>query len=290
MKLQSLKYFVVLAEELHFGKAALRLSITQPPLSTAIKLLEDELGVTLFNRNKVSVQLTEVGQAFLVEANNILENVERAKNLALSIHSGMVGKLSIGFCGTLIVRDILKKINDFKNTNKNIEVTLHEMNSQMQIDGLQRGNIDVGFMYGSLPPEGIHSLPWQDDYFCICLPKSHPLNIKTEISIKDVSKENFIMFEKQINPINHDNLMSIFSNANFNPKITFYTKNWMTSLAMVSEGCGVAIVPSSLEKLKMEGVKIIPLSDGKIISQSMVVWKSSSKNMVLDKFIYFLKH
>ena len=185
MKLRSLEYFLVLSDELHFGRAAERLCITQPPLSTAIKSLEEELGVTLFKRNKISVELTEVGNAFASEARNILESTENAKTLAKSIENGSIGRINIGFCGSLIFSEIIKFINNFKLEHPKIEIVLHELTSQQQINDLEKGKIDFGFCYGRTNyNRNINFIPWKDDDFCVCLNINHPLSKKNHYLCK----------------------------------------------------------------------------------------------------------
>lgn len=289
MKFQTLKYFIVLAEELHFGKAAARLSITQPPLSTAIKLLEEELRVTLFDRTKSSVQLTETGKAFLTEANNIIESTERAKKIAASTQNGSRGHLNIGFCGTLIFRDIINSIKEFKDYHPHIEISLHEMNSQQQVDALTMGNIHLGFMYGYEPPEPLSFHQWIEDRYELCIPADHPKAHQTLLNLEDFKNEKFIMFERTINPKNFDTVMQSFAHYKFSPKIAYHTKSWMTSLSMVSEGCGIAILPHSLTKAKMQGVKIIPLNGLEIISSSCYAWSSEKINASGRNFSGFLK-
>lgn len=225
MRFRVLKYFTVLAEELHFGRAAAKLAITQPPLSTAIKSLEDELGVLLFQRNKTIVQLTPAGAAFLVEARKLLDGITRAKSVVKSVDSGIVGRLDIGFGGTLIFRDILQIVDQFNQEMPGIEVMLHEMQSSEQFEQLSRGQLNAGFAYGSAPPQKLKSIPLKEDLYVLCMPARHPKSGESAINLRDLADEAFVMFERDVNPVNHDNVISMFSRAGIYPRFTHHARN-----------------------------------------------------------------
>ena len=285
MKFQQLKYFTVLAEELHFGRAAIRLSISQPPLSTAIKCLEEELGVLLFLRDKRMVQLTPAGSAFLVEARKLLEGASRAKEMVKSVDNGMTGSLDIGFGGTLLFRDILQIVDKFKRDNPGIETVLHEMQSSEQFEQLSRGQLNAGFTYGSAPPPKLKSIPLKADSYVLCVPAGHPRAGHSAINLRDLADEAFVMFERNVNPVNHDNVISLFSRAGIYPKFTHYARNWMTTMSMVSEGCGMAFVPSSLARMRMAGVRLIPLAGPRVPAPAMLAWNPTLVSPALEKFL-----
>jgi len=285
MKFSVLRYFTVLAEELHFGRAAAKLAITQPPLSTAIKSLEEELGVALFQRNKTMVQLTPAGAAFLVEARKLLEGAARAKSIAKSVDQGMIGRLDVGFGGTLIFRDMLQIVEQFNRQTPGIEIVLHEMPSGEQFERLARGQLDAGFAHGSAAPPKLKSIALKEDLLVLCLPAGHPKAGEPVVKLQELADEAFLMFERDINPINHDNVISMFSRAGIYPKIVHYTRNWMTTVSMVSEGAGMAIVPSSLARMKMAGVRLIPLAGPATAALGMLVWNPTLMTPALEKFL-----
>jgi DNA-binding transcriptional LysR family regulator len=285
MKLNVLKYFVVLAEELHFGRAAQRLAITQPPLSTAIKSLEDELDAALFQRSKTRVQLTPAGAAFLVEARKLLEGVERAKSVVRSVDQGMSGRLEVGFGGTLLFRDILTIIGQFKRELPSIEVMLREMPSAEQFDCLLHGRLDAGFAHGVTAPPKLKSMPLKEDELVLCLPVAHPLAEEGVIDLRNLADEQFVMFERQMNPANHDAVIGLFSQAGIHPRIVHYTRNWMTTMSMVSEGCGMAIVPSTLSRMRMACVRLVPLAGAAMPARGMLVWNPALVTPGLERFL-----
>ncbi|PMS30143.1 LysR family transcriptional regulator [Trinickia symbiotica] len=285
MKIHVLEYFAVLAEELHFGRAASRLSITQPPLSTAIKSLEEELGVMLFRRNKQQVLLTPAGAAFLVEAREILESVARAKNVARSVDKGTRGRLDIGFAGSLVCRGILEIIEKFRQETPEVELVLHEMNSSEQFNRLIRGRLEAGFTYGVAPPPKLKSIPLKDDTYALCLPEHHPKANESVIGLHDLAEESFLMLERDVNPENHDNIISMFSRTGIYPRFLQYTRNWMTSLLMVSKGYGMAIVAASLACTRIDGVRMVPLADPSLPVPAMLTWNPRFDTPSLDRFL-----
>jgi DNA-binding transcriptional LysR family regulator len=285
LKLQVLKYFTVLAEELHFGRAAAKLAVTQPPLSMAIKALEEELGVVLFQRTKARVQLTPAGSAFLIEARKVLECVSRAKSVVMSIDQGITGRLDIGFGGTLIFRDILRIVDAFNREYPGIEVVLHEMQSSEQVERLLHGQLDAGFNYGSVSPPHLETLTLNDDTFVLCVHENHPAAAERAVNLRDLTGEHFIMFARDVNPVNHDNIVSILSRAGIYLRCVHHTRNWMTTVALVSAGCGMAIVPSSLERMRMSSVRFIPLSGEHVSAPAVLAWNPSLVSPALQNFI-----
>jgi DNA-binding transcriptional LysR family regulator len=165
MELRHLRYFVALAEELHFGRAALRLAITQPPLSFAIQSLEKELGIRLFERDNKRVELTPAGAAYYVEAQAILERIKLANDTARSVASGNLGRLDIGFTGSMVYRHVPGIVSDFIERHPGIEVTLREQSSMEQIEGLLHGRLHAGFINTPHVPEGLAGQPLPDDPF-----------------------------------------------------------------------------------------------------------------------------
>jgi DNA-binding transcriptional LysR family regulator len=272
MKLQFLKYFIVLAEELHFGRAANRLSITQPPLTGAIKSLEEELGACLLLRNSRMVQLTPAGAAFLVEARYIVERVSRARAVVQAVHSGMTGRLDIGVVPSLIYREVIPVINQFNADTPGIEISLHEMSGAEVFEQLLSGQLDAGFTLGATTPQQLRSIPLKDDTFMLCVPKGHSLARMMGVNLRDLAYEKFVMFSRSVGPNSHDNVIAIFNRVGIHPKTVHKTRTWFATMAMVSQGCGLALVPSSLANATLGGVCLIPLEGAPNIAPAMLVW------------------
>jgi DNA-binding transcriptional LysR family regulator len=272
MKLHFLRYFVVLAEELHFGRAASKLSITQPPLSSAIKSLEAELQVQLLIRDSKHVELTQAGRAFLEEARQILEQVARASNVARIVAKGMRGRLEIGVTGSLIYRDVPAIVRQFNLEMPDVEVVLREMSSSEQLSELLRGQIHAGFVNATTAPPQLSSLPMSKDEFVLCLPADHPKAQADTVNLKLLADERFVMFSRDVAPANYDNVIAIFFRAGIHPQTIHEARQWLTIVGMVANGLGVALVPRSLARSRVHGVKFITILGEPVLSPALLVW------------------
>jgi DNA-binding transcriptional LysR family regulator len=285
MKLHYLKYFSVLAEELHFHRAADRLAISQPPLSAAIKALEEELGAQLLRRNSKMVELTPAGAAFLVEARAILERVDRAASRVQAVEQGLHGRLDIGISGSLLYREVPKIVSRFQVATPTVEVVFRELSTAEQIERIQRRQLDAGFCQGSQTPPQLASLQLADDEFVLCLPDSHPFAGKASVDLREVADERFVMFSREAAPSNHDNVIAIFSSAGIHPRTVHMARAWMTIIAMVAQVNGVAIVPKSLERAKVAGVRFVRLRGTPAPARAMLVWNPVAESKELKSLL-----
>lgn len=272
MKLQYLKYFCVLAEELHFRRAASRLAISQPPLSAAIKSLEDELGAQLLLRNSKMVQLTPAGAAFLVEAREILERVARVGNVVQAADAGLHGRLDIGMAGSLLFREMPEILARFKREMPGVELVLHELSTAEQIEKLLRRQIHAGFLHASSLPAQLKSITLANDVFVVCLPERHRLADQPVLDLRELADEEFVMFSRENAPANHDKVIAIFSRAGIHPRTVHRARIWMTIVSMVAHGSGVALVPSSLAKAGIAGVRFVPFKGAPTLALAMLAW------------------
>ncbi|MBT2305538.1 LysR family transcriptional regulator [Variovorax paradoxus] len=286
MKLHFLRYFTVLAEELHFGRAAQRLAITQPPLSSAIKALEEELGVQLLSRSSKHVELTSAGAAFLDEARQILERVARASSVAKAVAGGMRGRLDIGMTGSQVYREVPTIVQDFAVAWPAIEVVLHEMGTAEQLVAVLHGQLHAGFVnVGAVPPQ-LESLALADDEFVLCLPQDHPRACQDKVDLRDMAGERFVMFSREVSPANYDNVIAIFSRSGIHPRTVHAARQWLTISAMVAQGLGIAVVPSSISRSRVAGVCFVPFSGASVASPAMLVWNPGQLNPALASFLH----
>lgn len=285
MKLHFLRYFVVLAEELHFGRAASKLSMTQPPLSSAIKSLEEELQVQLLIRDSKHVELTQAGSAFLDEARQILEQVARASNVARTVAKGMRGRLEIGVTGSLIYRDVPAIVRQFNTEMPDVEVVLREMSSSEQLSELLRGQIHAGFVNATTAPPQLSSLPMSEDEFVLCLPEDHPKAQGDTVNLKHLADERFVMFSRDVAPANYDNVIAIFFRAGIHPKTIHAARQWLTIVAMVANGLGVSLVPRTLARSRVHGVKFMKIRGQPVLAPAMLVWNPAYYLPIVRSFI-----
>ncbi|WP_298233078.1 LysR substrate-binding domain-containing protein [uncultured Azohydromonas sp.] len=286
MKLHSLRYFSVLAEELHFGRAADRLAITQPPLSSAIKALEEELGVRLFERDSKQVQLTPAGAAFLVDVQVILERVARAKETAKAVASGLRGRLDIGVTSSLFYRELPSILKAFGDLMPNIEVTLREIGSAQQVDALLHGELHAGFINAATVPPQLRSIALRTDKLVVCLPEGHALATRKSLRIVDLAQERFVMFDRDVAPANYDNVIASFSHAGVHPRTYHAARQWLTIIAMVANGIDIGLVPQSLARCGMSGVCFVPLRDEYAASPALMAWNPSYSSVALESFVH----
>jgi DNA-binding transcriptional LysR family regulator len=285
MKLHLLRYFSVLADELHFGRAADKLAITQPPLSSAIKALEDELGVQLLVRSSKNVELTPAGAAFLEEARYILERVDRAASVARSVASGMRGRLDVGMTSSLLYRELPAIVSEFGREMPGIDLVLHELSTVEQLDGLVHGQIQAGFVNASTVPPQLEAMALHADHFVLCLPACHPRAGAAVIALRELADEKFIMFSRDVSPTNHDNVIAILSSAGIHPKTQHAARQWLTVVAMVAQGLGIAVVPSSLARSRVEGARFVPFGGAPADAPAVLVWNAQQSNPALAGFL-----
>lgn len=285
MKTHLLRYFVVLAEELHFGRAAQRLAITQPPLSSAIKSLEDELGVQLLERSSKHVALTPAGSAFLKEARLVLERVAAASETARAVAAGRRGRLEVGFTGSMIYRDVPRIVNGFGSELPDIEVHLRELSSSEQVEALLHGRLDAGFVNAATVPPPLQALPLADDALVCCLPESHPLAGAAEVDLRELADEVFVMFTREVAPANHDNVVAVLSRAGVHPRTRHAARQWLSIVALVANGMGVALVPASVARAGIAGARLVPIRGAGATTAGVLAWNGERKSALVDAFV-----
>lgn len=285
MKLHLLRYFAVLAEELHFGRAAERLSITQPPLSSGIKALEDELGVKLFERTSKHVALTPAGHAYQAEVHVVLDRVARAGETARAVAAGLRGRLDIGFTGSMVYRDMPRIVRAFGQQAPGIEVRLCEMSSSEQIEALLRRQLHAGFVnLGAVPPR-LASLPLAADYLVCCLPEGHALAHAPSVALRALAQESFVMFARDVAPANHDNVIALFHRAGIHPHTRHAARQWLTVVSLVALGMGVALVPASLAQAGVQGVRFVPIAGLRHPTVGVLAWHEEADAPALQAFL-----
>lgn len=286
MNFQFLKYFVVLAEELHFGRAAEKLSITQPPLSLAIKNLEEELGVALFHRSTKKVELTKEGFYYLGEVRQIMAHIEKSHRDLHNLRHGFAGTLTIGLSPSLSFRGVLELFTAFEAGHPKIHVTCHEMPLMEQLNNLKINHIDLGFCNSAFPIFEFHRKRLKSDTFCLCVYAGHPLYNNTKIDAKEIDANELIAFERAIGPSNYDLILRICGAHAIRPK--FIVRTWANAITFVSLKKGLAIVPQSMSQLRLDGIRYIPLAGESISASAMMLWNKHQPSASTQLFLDFL--
>ncbi|GAB1544771.1 LysR family transcriptional regulator [Scytonema sp. NUACC21] len=289
MELRHLRYFVTLAEELHFGRAAERLHIAQPPLSQQIRQLETELGFELFHRTKRSVQLTAAGEVFFAQAQQILEQVEQAIQMGRQTSRGEIGQLAIGFVSSAaynILPDILRR---FRTTVAKVRLELHELTTDQQLQWLAEGRIDIGFLRPPVEDTLFSTETIFREPLVVALPSGHSLANETQVSVRSLSCEHFILFPRKLAPGLHDPIISLCQQAGFSPKVAQEASQMQTIVSLVAAQMGVAIVPASLRHLQRTGVvyKLIQESTPEVAIN--MIWRRHEHSPTVQRFIELVK-
>lgn len=270
---RQLRYFLVLSEELHFGRASQRLHISQPPLSASLRLLEAELGATLLLRNSKRVILTPAGEAFQRQARRILEQLEESQNLVQRIASSATGLVRFGFTPAMLFRGLPELFKLLQSRYPGIEIQLIERNSADQVEAVMQEQLDIGFIHSMPLPDGIDSVTLTDEPFLCCVPAHHHLAARRRLAVKELANEPVILFGRDLAPRYYDRIISLFHHAGVEPQICHEVSHWLTILALVANGMGVALVPQSLAKSGFSNVSFVTLTDSTTRHQSHCIWR-----------------
>lgn len=285
MEFRHLRYFLVLAEELHFGRAARRLSISQPPLSLNIQQLEASVGARLLTRNSKSVQLTAAGQAFVPAARALLDQAAQAAGHARDVGQGMAGSLAIGFSGTMLYSGLPRILERFQAEHPLLRLTLKELNSSEQLIELAHDRLDLGFVHTTRVPPELSQVLVSSQAFVGCLPAGHALARKRSISLQQLQGEPFAVVSRTVSPDYHERILTICTEAGFYPEIRYELRHWLSVVSLVSQGMGVALVPAALRQSAMAGAAFVPLDAATTPYETHCLWKTARDHQALAAFV-----
>ena len=285
MELRQLRYFCILAEELHFGRAAKRLALTQPPLSQAIAGLERELGVRLFDRTRRRVGLTHAGGAFLEEARATLARAAQAVELAQRAERGEVGRLAVGYLAATAFTLLPLVLRDFGRAFPGVKLDLRELTIPQQHAALLKGDIDLAILRPPVDEAELASEVIMSERFVVALPASHPLCALRKVPAQRLAREPFVMFPRQPGLVNHDLVMGFCLRAGFTPRVAQEANQTHTVVGLVSAGIGVALVPESTQRIGLAGVVYRPLRERTPLSRTAVAWRRGERSPTLLAFL-----
>ena len=261
METRLLKYFSVLAEELHYGKAAKRLHISQPPLSRQIMDLEATLGVRLFNRTKRNVQLTAYGKYLKGESDRLFNQLDVIRNHLQSMKNGAEGQIKIGYVGDFMHSIFPDILFELKHEYPKIDTVLLESDTESQIDALRTGLIDIGFVRTPIEVKDINVNPIYTETFSLILSKSHPLSSRKKIPLKELADEPYIGFSPKCPPPLSKSVMSICNRAGFSPKVIHKALQINSIVKLVENNIGYSIIPIGPKAVFKENVKFFELKN-----------------------------
>ncbi len=293
IELRQLRYFIAVAEEMHFGRAAVRLHMTQPPLSQAIQALEAALGTPVFSRTKRSVTLAPAGTALLPEARRILLQTEGLPDLARRAASGEAGRLSLAFVSTADYSVLPPFLREFRERYPQVQIDLREATTDVQVEELGHGRIDAGLIIPPLPDKMKAELDYVSvltEPLVLAVPKGiKGLRGQNAIALKAVIDMPLIIFPRRIAPAFHDAIVACFHEAGLTPRIGQEAIQMQTIVGLVSAGMGIALVPQSVSNLKRPGVEYKLLADKTPMVETGLAWRRDNTSPVLRAFLELLR-
>jgi DNA-binding transcriptional LysR family regulator len=286
VELRHLRYFVAVAEELSFTRAAQRLHMSQPPLSTQIRDLEHEVGVNLVDRSRRTIRLTQGGEVLLGEARRLLVQVDQALRAVQRAGEGEVGRLTVGFVPSATTATLPGALRTFRERHPGVELYLREMAPNDLVAALHAGGVDVCFLYLPFAEEGLEVRAVSSEPLIAALPADHPLAAKRRLAVADLCGEDFVLPAQHRMPGLLAQVLDTCRAGGFTP--TAVQKDiWLmqTILGLVAAGLGVALIPASVEHLHRTGVAFRPLRDAPATVQLGALWRTQDDGAVLQRFL-----
>ena len=285
MELRHVRYFVAVADDLHFGRAAERLHIAQPPLSRQIQQLEQELKVTLFERTKRHVRLTPAGSAFLVKGRELLALADEAVIAAQRVASGQAGTLTISFVGSAMFSILPGILRTARERFPDVELLVHEMTTGQQVSALLAGRMQVAFVRPRVVhPDIVSEVVLRED-LVVAVPEGHRFAGRAQIGIGDLAPEPLILFARNVSPSFGDQVMSLCIAAGFAPTSIQEALEMQTALGLVAANLGVSIVPGSVQRIAWPGVVLVPLAAPVPQTELSVAYRVDEASPILQHFL-----
>jgi len=282
IELRLWRQFVTLAEELHFGRAAARLHMTQPPLTQAMQGLERSLGVPLFARTRRSVALTPAGAALLPQARRLLAAAEALPRVAQAAAAGLAGQLRLAFVSNIAYGPLPEWLRSFRDAHPDVQLQLREATLDVQLAAFDADEIDAGFVLhapGAAPP-GFAALAVQQEPLVMALPEAHTIAGRPLLHLADVAAEPLVIFPRVIAPSLFDSVLAAYRAQGATPHIGQEAIQMQTIVNLVSAGMGVAWVPESVTRLQRPGVVYRPVADAGLRCETSLVWRNGAAPVV----------
>jgi len=285
MELRHLRYFVAVAEQLHFRHAAEIVHVAQPALSQQIRQLEEEIGVTLFERSRHQVRLTPAGKAFYENAQRILKQADQAVAGARKVEVGEAGTIRIGFVSTAAIRVLPDAVKKLQRQVPSAEVELNELASGDQIDGLYREQLDIGFVHAKLSEDVLKTMIVARDRLIVAVPGSCKLAGCKRVDLKDLASWTAIMPAGHSISGFYEQVRTAYQMAGVRPERVHYTRLLQTGLLLVGAGIGVSLVPESFQSVHVKGVAYKKLKIEPPLCELVAAWRRDNASPLLNRFI-----
>jgi DNA-binding transcriptional LysR family regulator len=285
IEIRHLRYFVAVAEELHFGRAARRLGITQPPLSLQIQQLEANLGHMLFERTNRSVELTLAGRALLDEARTVIADFDRVPDTVRRAARGETGSLSVAFVGLAMFVTLPRIIRRFRQELPSVRLDLRELSTGAQQAALRAGELDVGFLREPARDPELVTETMIKEGLLLAISKRHPLASRKRLRLADVANEDFVLFPRDLTPGLHERVLAVCAEAGVHPRIVQTSHEIYTTISLVAAGLGVTIVPASVREMPWRTIRYVKIPSPNAVTRIDAAWRADNRSPVLAAFL-----
>ena len=285
LELRHLRYFVAVAEELHFGRAAERLHLSQPPLSQQIRRLEEILGYPLFARTSRSVKLTSAGEILLERARRTLRNVQRDVSEIRSVGEGEVGSLNVGFVGSAMLTTLPEIFRKYREAYPRVHLRLYESFTSEVVNGLENGTLDAGILRDSDALETLIVTPLFSEPYVAVLPASHKCAKQKSISPGMLRDEPFVYYPRSAGARAFEKPLTLFEEHGFRPHIVQEASHWLSILRLVGAGLGVSVAPACVRRISSPEVVCLPLRNAKVSSNIELGRVRGDSRPIVEHFV-----
>ncbi|MEW6346685.1 MAG: LysR substrate-binding domain-containing protein [Paraburkholderia sp.] len=287
--IRQLWMFLAIAEEQHFGRAAKRLNMSQPPLTEQIKVLEQSLKLQLFYRSRQGTQLSSAGAAILPAVQQFAGQVERLQRVVREVAAGQSGVLHVGAITSAMLETVPPLLDALKQAHPHLTVLVREIDSVEAIPALEAGEIDLAFVrVDGEVGSGLATMPLAEDRLAVALPREHALAALPRVRLQSLAGEQLVMSSRQVSPVYFDFLTSVCRSHGLTPRITHEVRSVTSQIAYVGCGQGVALVPSSMRKLAPENVVVRQLKEKITVVTAALVWNTQRHHPMVDEVVSWL--
>ena len=284
VELRHLRYFLAVADELHFGRAADRLGIAQPGLTQQIRRLEEEIGVELFHRTKRRVELSAGGVGLLERARRVLADVDLAVEAAQRAAAGETGHLTVGFIESAASSVVPQAVRRFRKAHPHVGLSLSELSVGAQLDSLRSGSLDVGLVRPPIVADSLHLEPVTDEGMLVAAPNGHPFAIRTRVPPKSLIGEPLILLSRDVVPGLYDQIIALHRENDGAAIIAQEATSIQAVLGLVAAGLGISLLPASVRGLGRSGVSFTTLSPSPR-SSVLVAWRRDDRSPLTREFV-----
>ena len=290
IELRHLRYFIAVAEELSFTRAAERLRIAQPPLSVQIRQLEDETGVALFDRGSRPLRLTEAGELLLKRARLLTAEVGATLDDVRRIGRGQTGRLSVAFVGSAMYTTLPDILNAFREAHPDVELTLDEMLAAEIAESIRERRVDVGFSRPALSEgDEFEQRVFLEERLVLAIPERHRFADRAQVSIVELAGEPLIVYPRSPGPSMTDVMLRAYELAGVEPILLQETRHMQTALGLVCAGAGLTFVAASVRDQKRRGIRFVELQEPAPTAPLTIVWKKGGGSVVLRRFLEMIE-